>query len=92
MQVHTMEGGSHSLRVPGGKDKADKALEAAIAAACTFLGSLESKSSAQTSEASAKGKHGSTADEQKQLLAENADMPSSKQTGSGKRKRAKTSE
>lgn len=48
MQVHTVEGGNHSLSVPGGKEKVETALEAALTAVCDFLDGLKLASQTQS--------------------------------------------
>lgn len=87
--MHTVIGGNHSLHATGGKDKAEEALQAALAAACTFLGSLESVTLpglADTPKRLEKNR-GSIAGQQNQQSAGKAEASPSQLMRSGKRKR-----
>ena len=92
--MHTVEGGNHSLAVPGGKQKVQEALEAALAAVCKFLSQLRQNGQDEQPQASSPeqrtDKKGSA--QEPRAAKHTAQEPDNVGTaGSGRRKRAKLS-
>lgn len=91
--MHTVEGGNHSLAVPGGKQKVQEALEAALAAVCKFLSQLRENVQDEQPQASPEQRTDKKGNAQERRAAKHtAQEPDNVGTaGSGRRKRAKLS-